>query len=1175
MADTVGAHQWTRALRHVMNTSNDDDYSSDEYHGALSLSSTQQHLLQSCVLVACSVSFIGICFIILHHIWARYSRCCSSFFCCLFKSRRWYGFATAHIPSTIPAAPAFSTYVSRDFNAELVCMQAWIDVVSILSRMMGRTFLEDRTMCMAQAVAIHAAGLSSCLWTTCMSFNLYRWIVFGESDKKRRSRLGYFVFVTFAPSILLTLYPLRTNKYGDATFYCFIMDPTLMFVHFYVYYVVLAAVNVVLLFTIRANLKQRNQWHDSISTDLTSTVIRRKALLYIIIFLVHRMPIFFYRVIESVGVYSITLGIIVQFILNLDGFSNAVVYGGLFKKLPWGSKTHHRVNADTNAHSTTNTNANSHASRSDNDMTGSESEDFFATKRLRSMNGTLSIVEEECHRTNVCTSDSVVSNVSTETSASGVNTGTTTSSRTSICDVRSFLCNATADTPSPTSQRVSKKRRFAAGILDRGSIEVSSEREAKQPPPPSSQSFSIFTSTFNMGEQNILEGELVEWIPIGHEIYVIGVQECMNLVDLQTKVLHHLVSNTKLKYIHFSREIGKQATALGYHGYIALTVFVLEEAILEGRFEMPLREAMSKHAQEVFRGKSLLVFGRASNKGAVGISFRYGNTSFAFVTCHLASDSAGLSVKKLSFRGSSRPPAPATSDSPFTDTSPNAAGTAPPMPATAKPPPSKVERRNQDAMEILQQLHLDEEDYGFGFPLLHHHSFVLGDLNYRMNRKSATPFQILDLLANVGQSKSTSCTARTSSGATVSPAGHGHDLYHEVATPTTMRLVPDMPLALHALIREHDELTMLRETSQLFYGFEEPPITFFPTFPRIRGETLQSFDYESLSRNFSLIANGKGYRVPSYTDRILHTSLPGRKQQVQCLYYDSCEAVTTSDHKPVCAVFRVGAVPDDSTVAPPLVSVPRSIPRISLLFTHSAVPTLGRKNSAESACDVTLKVDFRSIQWMDAVDYSTSNLFSRLENVELGFLFPLPCEDVMSHQRKLQEVAEHLNWGESIEMASPLPSMSSPVATSASPNFHAMPWNSFVEQGLRYNTRVSQRGTKHVALLIRTRSRAMQRSASSTRTRSRTGSASVVGSDVTSTFLHSSRRGRQSSLSSTGSTATRSFTSSSSFELSLGHGTFHIDRIGKRQDSIVPLTLGGNLVARLRLRVTLNLRAKE
>ena len=110
-------------------------------------------------------------------------------------------------------------------------------------------------------------------------------------------------------------------------------------------------------------------------------------------------------------------------------------------------------------------------------------------------------------------------------------------------------------------------------------------------------------------------------------MYVIGVQECMDLADLQGKILRHLVSGSRSKYANYSREIGKRATALGYHGYIALCIFVRTSAVASGRFRMPHRQRSNKNAQEVFRGKSLLLFGRASNKGAVGMSFRFDGTS--------------------------------------------------------------------------------------------------------------------------------------------------------------------------------------------------------------------------------------------------------------------------------------------------------------------------------------------------------------------------------------------------------------------------------------------------------------------------------------------------------------------------------------------------------------------
>lgn len=317
----------------------------------------------------------------------------------------------------------------------------------------------------------------------------------------------------------------------------------------------------------------------------------------------------------------------------------------------------------------------------------------------------------------------------------------------------------------------------------------------------------------------------------------------MDLSDLQTKILHYLVAKSSRKYVHYSREIGKRATALGYHGYIALTVFVVQDAVLQGRFEIPRRMKVNKHAQELCRGKSLLVFGRASNKGAVGMSFRYENRSFAFVTCHLASDSTG---NKLSKRPNSNLP------------------------------PSKVGRRNQDAMEILQQLHLDEVDYGFGFSLLHHHNFIFGDFNYRMSRQGVLPRHMLDLLTQTGSftpSKSQLTNEKSPHYDMKTPQEFS---FQEFSTPKkcsrdTLRSC----LTLSSLIEQHDELDALRKAKQLFHGFEEPEIKFYPTFRRVRNQLLCPEDSQSFEDNYSLLTTKGGHRVPSYTDRVLYSSLPG------------------------------------------------------------------------------------------------------------------------------------------------------------------------------------------------------------------------------------------------------------------------------------------------------------
>ncbi|TYZ68449.1 hypothetical protein PybrP1_004308 [[Pythium] brassicae (nom. inval.)] len=658
----------------------------------------------------------------------------------------------------------------------------------------------------------------------------------------------------------------------------------------------------------------------------------------------------------------------------------------------------------------------------------------------------------------------------------------------------------------------------------------------------------LFVSTFNMGEQNVRASELASWIPLGYQVYVIGVQECMDLADLQAKIHHHLVVGSQCKFVHYSREIGKRATALGYHGYIALTVFVRESAVLDGRFQMPLRQSANKSAQEVYRGKSLLVFGRAANKGAVGMALRFEHTSFAFVTCHLASDSSAAA--RLSKRNRSR----------------DGAG------ATPLAPPSKLERRNQDAMQILQQLYLDDEDFGFGFPLLHHHSFILGDFNYRMTRRGASPHEMLDLFARVGAAMASTIDVVPLPSSP--PSVHSSD---ETDSPTNSYgfqqcLTPKIERAatVAALVGEHDELRTLLDSKQLFYGFEEPAITFFPTFRRVRGERLDSDSARSFERNYTLTTSKGGYRVPSYTDRVLHSALPGSENSVECIAYSSCEAVTTSDHKPVFGLFQVTL-----NEPPPPVEIANAGEESvwtnsgggNLNILSSATATnAARMKDVPGACEMQLKIDFRSVHWMDAIDSQPgSTLFDRAEDIEFGFLFPIPCEDVFSQQRKLHEVAEQLTWldsgggggggGTSAEFA---------ATVTPTSNFHTVKWNKFVEGGLRYNTMAKPSSKKHVAVLIRAQSRARGLSRTASGTAAALGGGAAPAGTVPPT---AAGVGAGASPSPREVGSTRALKASGG--QILGQGTFCVATSGRKSDTSISLTVGGKLLGRLQLQVAL------
>lgn len=843
-------------------------------------------------------------------------------------------------------------------------------------------------------------------------------------------------------------------------------------------------------------------------------------------------------VLDAVGVYSLEYGIFAQIILNLDGFSNSIVYGGLCRRKAQELEDEQLPRGRTFP--------------ADSMSSPADSLDDFLKKRVgdNQHDDDLDIMVAMASAMAHATSATAATNSSAAMGSTTITNSTRTGRQAYFSTpddifMRSSVLNS--DSVSSTAGTQQRKLSRARAMTRKPSNERT--RPRKLP---------LFVSTFNMGEQNVRESELASWIPLGYQIYVIGVQECMDLADLQAKIHHHLVVGSQCKFVHYSREIGKRATALGYHGYIALTVFVRESAVLDGRFEMSHRQSSNKNAQEVYRGKSLLVFGRASNKGAVGISFRYEHTSFAFVTCHLASDSSAAA--RLSKRKKSRE-------------------------GVKLAPPSKFERRNQDAMQILQQLYLDDEDFGFGFPLLHHHSFILGDFNYRMTRRNANPQEMLDLFKHVGATMATAIDVIPLLSSP--PSVHSSE---ETESPTNSYgfqqcLTPKIERAatISALVSDHDELWTLLDSKQLFCGFKEPAINFFPTFRRIRGERLDPSNPLSFEENYTLMTSKGGYRVPSYTDRVLHSALPGSENYVECIAYNSCEAVTTSDHKPVFGLFQVTLNEPPSSSESPKASdesVWTNSGGGNLNILNSVTPTNGaRMKDVPGACEMQLKIDFRSVHWMDAIDLQPgSTLFDRVEDIEFGFLFPIPCEDVFSQQRKLHEVAEQLTWLDSGGASSnSVGGSGADFASTVTPtsNFHTIKWNNFVEGGLRYNTMAQPSSKKHVAVLIRAQSRARGLSRTASGTTSLVagsggggggggGSATSVGSTTSTTA------GGAGTVASPSPGDVRPL--KGGVGQILGQGTFCVSTSGRKSDTSLSLTVGGKLLGRLQLQVALQVR---
>lgn len=385
-----------------------------------------------------------------------------------------------------------------------------------------------------------------------------------------------------------------------------------------------------------------------------------------------------------------------------------------------------------------------------------------------------------------------------------------------------------------------------------------------------------------------------------------------------------------------------------------------------------------------------LVVARASNKGAVGFAFRYHDTSFAFATCHLSSDSkVRLCVCVCSTRLMLNSPAA----------------------NLLVQGRSKVTRRNRDAVDMFSELHLNTEDVGFEFPLMHHHSFVLGDLNYRLTHRSASPTEILELVSNIHRSDLSSnsggasdtgsglggvsstvdaakkrwsswrsnllsdsgllrSTRATRTDTTETGTSLDVSIIERLAVDDTSQgdvdYIVDADGDSSASVEEferiddkfiwddllvHDELKNWMAAGEIFFGFRESTIAFPPSYRRKRGVGLKpdaKWPLAELAKQYTTAVKGAGERVPSYTDRILYTSQADVARRLKCSLYTICEDVKCSDHKPVVAVFHARV----NRSYEPMPKRPPAPPR-----------KWRRMHNMSGVFECTLKVSFRTIQW--------------------------------------------------------------------------------------------------------------------------------------------------------------------------------------------------------------------
>lgn len=186
---------------------------------------------------------------------------------------------------------------------------------------------------------------------------------------------------------------------------------------------------------------------------------------------------------------------------------------------------------------------------------------------------------------------------------------------------------------------------------------------------------------------------------------------------------------------------------------------------------------------------------------------------------------------------------------------------------------SRLKQRADNYKEILKGLNVCQR----GLDVLHsfHHIFWIGDLNYRVQRGRTADLDEFNWALELAES------------------GNSEKLL------------------------KHDQLRQQQSARLAFWGFYEAEITFPPTYRMLKGQLGYS---------------NKKHQNPSYTDRILHRSLVGFERHLTQLSYAAAHSLLQSDHRPVCAEFRVVTqIPYFNMDPLPLFSNPL---QFSLVFKH-------------------------------------------------------------------------------------------------------------------------------------------------------------------------------------------------------------------------------------------------
>jgi len=313
-----------------------------------------------------------------------------------------------------------------------------------------------------QAIIIQWFSLAAILWVVLMSYLMRVWVVCKKHEDRISYSMNQYMKIIFASTGILSFVLLGVDVYGEAYVWCWI-SPDHDYLRLGCFYCILFLAWLVIAFMLwEVNnelliLQKRSNLTAKIATliDINLTV-QKRLFVYISIFFAVWFFAILNRIIEqSVGHPVYATSLLTVIFLPLQGFFNAVAFGG-FRNL---------------------------------------------------IDVALCCI---CRRTNHSSGGDTSINLTSKLAVGGAST-------------KQPLKEVIVDVP------LNSQSRDVDGSGD-------------QPTDFTSKRYSIFTTTLNLGEAPLssFEKDLDDWILGDHDVYAIGLQECIDQVSVRTAILKRL-----------------------------------------------------------------------------------------------------------------------------------------------------------------------------------------------------------------------------------------------------------------------------------------------------------------------------------------------------------------------------------------------------------------------------------------------------------------------------------------------------------------------------------------------------------------------------------------------------------------------------------------------------------